>query len=116
MLSRMAVGVVERVGYFTRDPNGLVHAELRLAVQLLRMLQRRRGLDLHDEPLGAEHGGEFGLGHLDRDLAVREGGREAVRGRGHQGAGYDFRGVRSNPIRPRAPADAWQILMSIHPY
>ena len=34
------------------------------------MLQRRGGLDLHHEPLGAEHGGEFGLEDLERDLAV----------------------------------------------
>ena len=34
------------------------------------MLQRRRGLDLHHEPLGAEHRGEFGLEHFDRDLAI----------------------------------------------
>ena len=34
------------------------------------MLERRGGLDLLDEPLGAEHGGELGLQDLDRDLAV----------------------------------------------
>ena len=32
------------------------------------MLQRRRRLDLLHEPLGAEHRGELGLEHLDRDL------------------------------------------------
>ena len=34
------------------------------------MLQRRGGLDFLDEPVGAEHGGEFGLQDLDRDLAI----------------------------------------------
>ena len=34
------------------------------------MLQRGGGLDLHHEPLGAEHGGELGLQDLERDLAV----------------------------------------------
>ena len=34
------------------------------------MLEARRGLDLHDEPFGAEHGGELGFQDLDRDLAV----------------------------------------------
>ena len=34
------------------------------------MAQRRCGLDLHHEALGAEHGGQFRLQHLDRDLAV----------------------------------------------
>ncbi|MBL0172096.1 MAG: hypothetical protein IPP90_15500 [Gemmatimonadaceae bacterium] len=35
-----------------------------------RALQRRRGLDLLHKPLGAEHGGEFGLQELERDLAI----------------------------------------------
>ncbi len=92
------VRVVERVGHLARDAHGLVHAELRFAVQLVanrlafdeghdveqervrragveerqdvRMLQRCRGLDLDHEPLGSEHRGEFGLQDLDRDLAV----------------------------------------------
>ncbi len=34
------------------------------------MLQRRRGLDLREESLGADHGGELGAQHLERDLAV----------------------------------------------
>ena len=34
------------------------------------MLQRRRRLDLDDEPLGAEHRGQFGLEHFDRDFAI----------------------------------------------
>ena len=34
------------------------------------MLQRRGGLDLHHEPLGAEHGGELRLQDLERDLPV----------------------------------------------
>ena len=92
------VRVVECVGHFPSDPHRFVHAELRLAGQLLpdrlplyvrhhieeepirgaaikqrqnvRMAHRRRGLDLHHESLGAEHRCEFGLQHLDRDLAV----------------------------------------------
>ena len=92
------VRVVECIGDFPRNANGFVHAELRLAVQLLadrlaldvghhveqervrrsrieerqnvRMLQRRRRLDLHQESVGAEHRGEFRLQHLDRDLAI----------------------------------------------
>ncbi len=90
--------VVERVGHLARDAHRLVDAELRLAVELLakrlaldvghdverqsvgragveqrqdvRMLERRRRLDLDGEPLGAEHGGELRLEHLDRDLAI----------------------------------------------
>ena len=38
--------------------------------QDVRMLQRRRGLDFHNEALAAEHSGAFGLVHLDRDLAI----------------------------------------------
>ena len=34
------------------------------------MLQVGRGLDLGQEPLGADHGGELGAEHLERDLAV----------------------------------------------
>ena len=34
------------------------------------MLQIRRGLDLGEEPLGADHRGELRPQHLDRDLAV----------------------------------------------
>src|SRR3954463_1615621 len=34
------------------------------------MLQRGSRLDLDDEAIGAEDGGEFRLEHLDRDLAV----------------------------------------------
>ena len=34
------------------------------------MAQRRGGLDLLHEALGAEHGGELGLEDLDRDLAI----------------------------------------------
>ena len=73
--------VVERIRDLTGDPDGLVDAELGLAIQLVakrlaldvrhdveqesvggsrveqrqdvRMLQRRRRLDLHHEPLGA---------------------------------------------------------------
>ena len=34
------------------------------------MLQRGGGGDLLHEALGAQHGGQFGLEHLDRDLAL----------------------------------------------
>ena len=35
-----------------------------------RVLELRRSLDLLHEPVGAEHGGEFGPQHLQRNLAV----------------------------------------------
>ena len=38
--------------------------------QDMRMLQRRRGLDLGEEPLGADHRGQFGAQHLEGDVAV----------------------------------------------
>jgi len=45
------------------------------------MAQGRGGLDLLHEPLGAEHGGEFGLEDLDCDLAVvLDVGRQLHRG------------------------------------
>ena len=34
------------------------------------MLEVRRGLDLAEEPLGPDHGGEFGAKDLERDLPV----------------------------------------------
>jgi hypothetical protein len=34
------------------------------------MLQRRRRLDLHHEPLGAEYGRELGFEDFDRDVPV----------------------------------------------
>ena len=74
------------------------------------MLQVSGDLDLLEEPLGAQHGGEFGPQHLHRHLAVvfqvfgkvdrghaaraklfldgvavGEGGLEAVEGVGHEG-------------------------------
>ena len=94
----MAVGVVERVGDLAGDPYGLVHRELLLARQpdaealaldvrhdvedeavgLARVEQRQNvgvlevggGLDLGQEPLGAEDGGQLGTEHLERHLAV----------------------------------------------
>ena len=97
-IDAVVVRVVERVGDFARDAHRVVHAELRFAIELraerlavderhhveqqavrsprveerqdMRMLQARRRLDLGDEALAAEHGGEFGLEHLDRDVAV----------------------------------------------
>ena len=46
---------------------GLARVEER---QDVRMLQVRGGLDLDQEPLGADDGGQFGLQDLERDLAV----------------------------------------------
>ncbi len=94
----VAVGVVERVRDLAGDPNGLVHRELLLArepsakalaldvrhdieneaVGLARVeqsedvgvLQVGGGLDLGEEPLGAEDRGQLGAEHLERDLAV----------------------------------------------
>ena len=34
------------------------------------MLEPRGRLDLGQEPLGAERGGEIGVQHLDRDVAI----------------------------------------------
>jgi hypothetical protein len=92
------VGVVQRVGHRHSDLDGLVDAELGVAVELaserlavderhdvveeavggarieqrqdMRVLQRRRGLDLDHEPLGAEDGGELRFQDLQRDVAV----------------------------------------------
>ena len=94
----VAMRVVQRVGHFSRDPDGLVDAELRFPVQLLpqrfpldvrhhvikervglarveqrqdiRVLEARRCRDLLHEPFGPEDGGEFGAQHLHRNLAV----------------------------------------------
>ena len=38
--------------------------------QDMRVLQVGRGLDLGEEPLGADHGGEFRPQHLDRYFAL----------------------------------------------
>jgi hypothetical protein len=38
--------------------------------QDVRVLQRRRELDLLQESIGAEHGGEFGVQQLERDLTA----------------------------------------------
>ena len=46
---------------------GLARVEQR---QDVRVLQVRGDLDLREEALGAEHGGELGVQHLDGDLAV----------------------------------------------
>ena len=94
----VAVGVVERVGHGHGDLDRLVDAELGLAVELgakrlavderhdiveeavggagieerqdVGVLQGGGGLDLPHEPLGADHGGELRLQHLERHLAV----------------------------------------------
>jgi len=92
------VRVVERLRHLDRDLDRLRDPELCLAIQLVAdrfafdighdvveesvrlagveqrqdvwVAQRRRGLDLLHEPLGAEHGGELRAQHLDGDLAV----------------------------------------------
>jgi len=89
---------VERLGHIGRDPHGLVHRKLLLTLQpvpqrlaldvghdveeepvrLPRVVQRQDvrvlevggGLDLGEEALGAHHGSELGLEHLERDLAL----------------------------------------------
>ena len=94
----MAMGVVERAGNFARDSHGAGNRELLLATHAIteglaineghdveeeriggarveqredvRMLQVRRGLDLGQEPFGADHGGEFGAQHLDGHAAI----------------------------------------------
>ena len=94
----VTVGVVERVGHLGGDLERLIDTELGLAVQLaaerlaldvghdvveeavggagveegqdVGMLQCRGGRDFLNEPLGAEHGGELRLQHLERDLAL----------------------------------------------
>ena len=49
------------------EPIGVARVEQR---QDVRMLQLGGGLDLGEEALGAEHGRELGVQHLDGDLAV----------------------------------------------
>jgi hypothetical protein len=94
----LAVGVVECAGDLGRDADGVRHRELLFpgdqvadglpldvrhhveeeAVGLAAVEQREDvgvlevggGLDLGEEPLGADHGGEFRAQHLDRHLAV----------------------------------------------
>ena len=94
----LAVGVVERGGDLAREPERLVHRELPLADQPgaerfagderhhvveqavglarvdqrqdVRVLQVGGDLDLGQEPLAADHGGELGVQHLDGDLAA----------------------------------------------
>jgi hypothetical protein len=94
----VAVRVIQRIGHLGRDLDRFLDAELLLAVELgaegfpfdvrhdvvqealgragieewedVRVLERGGGLDLLDEPLGAEHGGELGFQDLDGDLAV----------------------------------------------
>ena len=94
----LAMGVVERGGDFPREPQGLVHRELLLALQAraqrfagdvghdvveqavglarvdqpedVRVLEVGGDLDLAEEALAAEHGGELGVEDLDGDLAA----------------------------------------------
>jgi hypothetical protein len=137
----LPMGVIQRVRHVAGDPDGLVDAELRFAIELVtqglaldvghdveeeavglpgieqrqdvRVLERRGGLDLLDEPLGAEDRRELRAQHLDRDpslvlqvvgeidrghpplaqvafdaIAAGEGRGEAVRGRDHPGSGW----------------------------
>ena len=105
----MRVCVRQRVGHFAREVHGVVDGEHRLAFEAvaqcfsldvrhdvvqqavrvagveerqdMRMLQRRGELDLTQEPLGPEHGGQLGVQHLDGDLsAVARIAREVHRG------------------------------------
>jgi hypothetical protein len=92
------VRVVQRVRHVAGDAHGFLDTELTLPAQLVTqrlavnerhdveqksvgragveqgqdvgMLERRRGLDLLDEPLGAEDRRQLGPQHLDRDLPV----------------------------------------------
>ncbi len=92
------VGVLQRVGHFLGDPHRVVNRELLLPAEAvaegfsldeghhvedgalhlagieqrqdMRVLQIGRRLDLGQEPLGADHRGEFRPQHLERDLAV----------------------------------------------
>ena len=94
----VAVGVAQGAGDLGRDPDGVGDGELLLAAEpvaqrfalderhdvvrgaadLARVdeaedvgvLQVGDGLDLAEEPLGADHGGEVGAEHLDGDLAL----------------------------------------------
>jgi hypothetical protein len=93
-----AVRVLQRRRHLRSDFDGLVHGQLpldresiaeRLALDVghhvkeettclagvverqdVRVLQVSGDLDLVQEPLGAKHGGKFGVQHLDGDLAV----------------------------------------------
>ena len=94
----LAVGVVERGGDLAREPERLLDRKLPLADQPgaerfagderhhvveqavglarveqsqdVRVLQVGGDLDLGQEPLAADHGGELGVQHLDGDLAA----------------------------------------------
>ena len=94
------------------------------------MLQVGGGPDLGQEPLGAEHGGELGLQHLERDLAVvpevvgeidgrhaalaelaldlvlvGQGGVQSFEEFGHSAGGLQTRSqYRSLPVRRPVPA------------
>ena len=93
-----AMRIVERAGDLVGDPDRVGDRQLLLARQPVaerlpvdvrhdveekgvgrprieerqdvRMLQVRRGLDLGEEPLGADHGGQFRPQHLDGNPAV----------------------------------------------
>jgi hypothetical protein len=94
----LLVRVLQRRGDRLREAHGLIHRQLLLAVDLVsqglsldighhveqeplgraRVVQRQDvtvlqvggDLDLLEEPLGADHGGQFRPQHLERDLAV----------------------------------------------
>ena len=94
----MPVRVVECVGHLARDPHRVVHRELLLAAEPVaerlaldeghdvieegvgltrveerenvRMLKIGGELDLGEEPLGADYGGQFRAQHLERNAAV----------------------------------------------
>ena len=91
----VTVCVVQRLGYFAGEPDGVLDRQLHFALQPVaqalaldvghrvpepacclarvehgqnvRMLEPGRGLDLAQEALRAEHRAEFGVEHLERD-------------------------------------------------
>ena len=151
------VGVVERGRHFGGNPDGVGHRELFLpgepvahrfplhvwhdieekAVGLpaveeredVGMLEVGGGLDLAQEPLGADDRGQLGPQHLDRDLAVVpevlgeiDGGHpplpdlfeeSVAAGQGFretgQGVGHD--GWEDGPVRRGAPDQLAQIIL-----
>ena len=61
--------------------------------QDVRVLQVGRGLDLGQEPLGANHGGQFGSQDLERDVAVVFDIVREIDGRHAAGAEFVLDGV-----------------------
>ena len=117
----MAVGVVQRRRDLGRDADGFRNGELLLAIEPLaqglaldeghdveqvavglarveqrqdvRVLQVGRELDLGQEPLGADHGGELGPEDLERDAPVVADVLGEVDGGHAAGAGFAVEAV-----------------------